>query len=54
MNRFLKPILLTLALIPLSANAALTGDVNHDGNVNISDINVLINMILTGNNNIRI
>ena len=28
----------------------VTGDVNSDGVVNISDINVLINMILTGNN----
>ena len=30
--------------------ATVTGDVNSDGVVNISDINVLINMILAGNN----
>ena len=41
-------LLLTLALIPFSANAAVKGDVNNDGAVNISDINVLINMVLNG------
>ena len=29
--------------------AGVTGDVNNDGVVNISDINVLVNMILTNN-----
>ena len=31
-------------------SASITGDVNGDGAVNISDVNVLINMILTGDN----
>ncbi len=41
-------LLFSLALTAVSANAAIKGDVNGDGNVNISDVNQLINMILTG------
>ncbi len=40
---------LALALTSLSANAAIRGDVNQDGEVGISDANAVIDMILTGN-----
>ena len=46
----LRYLFLALALIPIGANAAITGDVNGDGTVNISDVNVLISMILAGDN----
>ena len=39
---------MALALIAISANAGVKGDVNTDGEVNIADVNVVINMILTG------
>ena len=39
---------MALALIAISANAAVKGDVNNDGEVNIADVNAVINMILTG------
>ena len=39
---------LALVLTTLSANAAVHGDVNGDGEVNIADINALIDMILAG------
>ena len=39
---------MALALIAFSANAAVYGDVNNDGEVNIADVNAVINMILTG------
>ncbi len=45
MKRILLFVLLTFALA-LSATAA-TGDVNSDGEVNISDVNALIDMILS-------
>ena len=48
MIQSLRYFFLALALTAVGANAAITGDVNSDGNVNISDVNVLINMILTG------
>ena len=51
MRNIFKQLFLALALTSLSANAAVTGDVNSDGTVNISDVNVLINMILTGDAN---
>ena len=47
-NKTLRNLFLSLALTAVSANATITGDVNGDGAVNISDVNVLINMILTG------
>ena len=40
---------MTLALIAISANAAVKGDVNNDGEVNIADVNAVIEMILTAN-----
>ena len=43
---------LALVLTTLSANAAVHGDVNGDGEVNIADINALIDMILTSNDDI--
>ena len=48
MNRFFRIFCLTLALVSISANAAMKGDVNNDGEVNIADVNAVINMILTG------
>ncbi len=48
MRTIFKQLFLALALTSLSANAAITGDVNNDGTVNIADINVSINMILKG------
>ena len=46
---------LTLALVltALGANAAVRGDVNSDGEVNIADINAVIDLILTSNNDIK-
>ena len=38
---------MTLALVGISANAAVYGDVNGDNEVNIADVNAVINMILT-------
>ena len=51
MGKALKSIILTLALAltTLSANAALRGDVNSDGEINIADVNALIDAILSGN-----
>ena len=40
---------MALALTSLSANAAVRGDVNSDGEVGISDVNAIIDMILTAN-----
>ena len=37
---------MTLALVGISANAAVHGDVNGDSEVNIADVNAVINMIL--------
>jgi arabinogalactan endo-1,4-beta-galactosidase len=48
MNSFYRIFCLALALIAISANAAVKGDVNNDGEVNIADVNAVINMILTG------
>ena len=47
MNRYYRLFCLALALIAFSANAAVYGDVNSDGEVNIADVNAVINMILT-------
>ncbi|MBR5685097.1 MAG: carbohydrate-binding domain-containing protein [Muribaculaceae bacterium] len=45
-----KTILLVLTLLAFAFNAqAMTGDVNNDGEVNISDVNALIDQILSGN-----
>jgi len=46
---------LTLALVltALGANAAVRGDVNSDGEVNIADINAVIDLILTSNDDIK-
>ena len=46
--RYLKSIfmLLALALTAVSASAAQHGDINNDGEVGISDLNALIDMIL--------
>ena len=49
MNRLLSIICLTLALTTVSANAAVYGDVNGDQEVNIADVNAVIDMILTAN-----
>ena len=46
MNRFYRIFCLALALIAFSANAAVYGDVNNDGEVNIADVNAVINMML--------
>ena len=35
--------------ITVVEDADLTGDVNHDGEVNVADINTIINIILGGN-----
>ena len=48
MRKIFKQLFLALALTTLSANAAVTGDVNGDGSVNISDVNFIINLILEG------
>ena len=50
MNRRFKNLCLALALglTTLSANAALRGDVNRDGEVNIADVTTIIDMILGG------
>ena len=48
MRNIFKQLFLALALTTLSANAAVTGDVNGDGSVNISDVNYIINLILEG------
>ena len=40
---------MALALIAISANAAVKGDVNNDSEVNIADVNAVIEMILTAN-----
>lgn len=40
---------LALALTTLGANAAIQGDVNDDGEVNIADVNAVINAILSDN-----
>ena len=42
-------LVLALALGFVSANAAIKGDVNGDGEVTISDVNAVIDMILTDN-----
>lgn len=39
---------IAMALTTVSANAALRGDVNGDGEVTIADVNAIINRILTG------
>ncbi len=39
---------LFFALVSLGASAAVNGDVNHDGEVNIADVNAVIGRILTG------
>ena len=49
MNRILSIIFLTLALTAVGANAAVYGDVNGDQEVNIADVNAVIDMILTAN-----
>ena len=49
MNRLLSIICLTLALTAVGANAAVYGDVNGDQEVNIADVNAVIDMILTAN-----
>ena len=49
MNRLLSIICLTLALTTVGANAAVYGDVNGDQEVNIADVNAVIDMILTAN-----
>lgn len=46
--RIFRYIYLTLALVAISANAAVKGDVNTDGEVNIGDVNAIIGMILNG------
>jgi arabinogalactan endo-1,4-beta-galactosidase len=50
MKNKLKALFLTIALALTSFNAiaAVKGDVNGDGEVGISDVNVIINMILSG------
>ena len=50
MNNRIRTIFLTmaLALIAFNANAVLKGDVNADGEVTISDVNAVIDMILSG------
>ena len=44
-----KTILLVLTLLAFAFNAqAMTGDVNNDGEVNISDVSYVIDVILRG------
>ena len=46
----MRKIVLVLTLLAFTFNAqAVTGDVNTDGEVNISDVNALIDQILSGN-----
>ena len=54
MKVYYKRILLALALTlaSVSANAALRGDVNDDGEVNIADVNAVIDIIHSGSGNI--
>ena len=42
-------LIIALALTTFNANAAVRGDVNGDGEVSISDVNAVIDMILTSN-----
>jgi len=50
----MKKLLLALLAMAMSLTAgAVTGDVNHDGEVNISDINALIDMILSDNADVQ-
>jgi len=53
MTDWLKRLFIALVLTAttVSANAAVHGDVNGDGEVGIADVNALIDMILTGNGN---
>jgi hypothetical protein len=55
MNMTYRFFFLTLALVltALGANAAVRGDVNSDGEVNIADINAVIDLILTSNDDIK-
>ena len=55
MNMTYRFFCLTLALVltALGANAAVRGDVNSDGEVNIADINAVIDLILTSNDDIK-
>ena len=55
MNKTLRLFCLTLALVltTLGANAAVRGDVNGDGEINIADINAVIDLILTSNDDIK-
>jgi len=43
-----KSLLALLTMMTVFAASAATGDVNSDGEVNVSDVNTLIEMILTG------
>ena len=54
MRNTLRFLVLTLALVltTLGANAAVRGDVNSDGEINIADINSVIDMILSSNDDI--
>ena len=49
MTDWLKRIFIALVLTAtaVGTNAAITGDVNGDGEVGIADVNTLIDMILT-------
>ena len=55
MRNTLRFLVLTLALVltTLGANAAVRGDVNSDGEINIADINSVIDMILSSNDDIK-
>ena len=39
------------SMVAFASSAAIPGDVNNDGEVNISDINAIIDMILSGSTN---
>ena len=48
MKKLLLSMLLCMMTLGAAAQSSLTGDVNGDGTVNITDVNVIISMILDG------
>ncbi len=56
MNNYSYYSFLLIALLwfmPIQAKASnIVGDVNNDGEINISDVTIIIDFILSGNNNL--